>query len=257
MERLGTTGLSHTPYCKLSDVEIRNVSLETFRDMNLSTYLISFQYTRDTQTWASVKDLLFPGKDTDIPNIARGGTQGWRMVPLYKEFLEKRETGGKEFNQLRTFSRELFDTLKWFPRVTKDKLIDNKIRTTWTQILANGVKYGTTIALNPIFHDLVTVLPDLLPILGPAGVDEEEEREREMQRLHQESVPAVVQAIYGQREDSDSDNGGEMSNRQSRVPTEVVQWAQIRSRKWKGRVIAGTLYQPSTSARQEESSEDE
>lgn len=99
MERLGTISSSRIRYCKLSEGDVRRMSLESFRDVNLSTYLVSYQYTRGTSAWTHVRATLFPGLEDAPIGIGNRTVQGWRNVPAYKDYLELREVGGEEFEK--------------------------------------------------------------------------------------------------------------------------------------------------------------
>ncbi|GAW01327.1 hypothetical protein LENED_002917 [Lentinula edodes] len=204
MQRLGTISKTRVRYCTLSDDQIRYMNPDTFRDLNLSTYLTSYQFTTSAPDWARNKEILFPGLHSDIINLRGTTVQGWRMVPLYEEYLKLRASD-QQFEDLRAFCWEMYDTLKWFPKVSRDRLIDNKKRTTWKQVFAGGLKSGTPITINPNFSkEPITALPNVPPVLSlrtPGDQDEESEmmgdQLSELRESHQETLLPIAQAVFG------------------------------------------------------------
>ncbi|KAJ3791717.1 hypothetical protein GGU11DRAFT_751208, partial [Lentinula aff. detonsa] len=227
MERLGTMGRTHIPYCKLSQAEIRTVSLDTFRDPNLSTYLVSYQYTRRPEDWASLKDMLFPGPDGVAPRVEAKQTQGWRLLPLYKEMLILREENAAQYRALRAFCRNAFDTLMWFPKVSRDRLIDNKTRVSWTHIYAGRAKNGTPIAINPKFKNKVTQHANRPPVLTPAALIDDPgntagSSEWAQAEAHQGTLTAFTRAVFGPHP------APQVNQPQDHEPldAQLVEWAQ-------------------------------
>ncbi|KIK55949.1 hypothetical protein GYMLUDRAFT_828414, partial [Collybiopsis luxurians FD-317 M1] len=233
MERLGTVGATHIPYCRLSLDQIQRISFDTFKDMNLSTYLVSFQYTRDAKTWAQIKEILFPSREQTPPNIGSASTQGWRMVPLYMEFLALRERGGTDYEELRRVGLEAFDDLKWFPRVTRDRLIDNKARSSWTKIFAGALKTGTAIALNPKFKDDVTCFSDRAPVLSdPLSIDPIGGSRHELVEQHQSTLDPLAIAAFGEHTPRERSGTGT-----SQMSNTLLNWVKVRGRKQGGRTL--------------------
>lgn len=199
MQRVGTTR-SHVPYCNLTDVQRRAVSFETFHDMNLSTYFMSFQYTTSQSDWTSLKTMLFPGPHDTPPFIGDSRIQGWNRIPLYMEFLALRDTNSSEFQHLHQTCIKLFDTLKWFVKVQRDKLMDYKRRPSWQLISAGNINTGVPIAFNPKFAKHCITAQHQSPVLDQNALhalDEAKETLWHEQEAHQAVLPPLAHAVYG------------------------------------------------------------
>ncbi|KAJ3780488.1 hypothetical protein GGU10DRAFT_380579 [Lentinula aff. detonsa] len=236
MERLGTMGRTHIPYCKLSDDQIRTISLDTFRDPNLSTYLLSYQYTQRPEDWASLKSVLFPDDDDVPPRVGAKGTQGWRLLPLYNELLMIREDDPAKYRPLRNFCRNAFDTLMWFPKVSRDRLIDNKVRSSWTHIFAGSTQNGTPIAINPKFKNRVTQHANRPPVLTPAALIDDPEAtagpsERTQAEAHQATLSTFAQSVFGPYPPPEET----ITQQAEQIDVELVEWAQKVSSRSRGR----------------------
>ncbi|KAJ3979053.1 hypothetical protein F5890DRAFT_1478843 [Lentinula detonsa] len=193
-------------------------------------------YTKRPEDWASLKSLLFPGDDDVPPKIDAKETQGWRMLPLYKEMLIIREENPAKYRALRTFCRNAFDTLMWFPKVSRDRLIDNKIRTSWTHIFAGATKNGTPIAINPKFKNRVTQHANRPPVLTPASlIDDPEEAagpsEQTQAQAHQGTLSTFTQSVFGPYPTPEE----AIPRAAEPVDVELVEWARKVSSRSRGR----------------------
>ncbi|KAF9070183.1 hypothetical protein BDP27DRAFT_1512892 [Rhodocollybia butyracea] len=164
LERVGCTKAGQA-YWKLTAMERRVVSLDTFRDMNLGTYFTSYQYTKTPSDWASLKTILFPGPHDTPPAISDPNVQGWRGVPYYCELLELRNVNPVEYDYVRRTCLALFDTLKWFIKVQSHKMIEYKLRSSWTLMFSGSLQTGVPISTNPTITTRITSKAKKFPVL--------------------------------------------------------------------------------------------
>ncbi|KAJ3965337.1 hypothetical protein EV361DRAFT_1020375 [Lentinula raphanica] len=203
MQRVGTIANTHIRYCKLSDDEIRYMNPDTFRDMNISTYLVSYQFTKLPKAWSGNFEILFPGRGSNVIALAKQSVQGWRGIPMYEEWLKLRDDPMKRdtFDALRGFCKQMYNSLKWFPRVSTDRVFDNKARTTWTKVFAGDLTTGTPITINPSFAmEPITAMTDQPPVLSCRRVGDDDENEAEYNQLqvdHQGTVPDIAREVFG------------------------------------------------------------
>ncbi|KAL0064504.1 hypothetical protein AAF712_008562 [Marasmius tenuissimus] len=220
IQRVGSLGQSRVPYCNISDDNIRKMSLDTFRDMNLSTYFMSYQYTRDEESWIGIVELLFPAQDQNPVQIADTKVQGWRGVPAYKTYLEMRKKGGAEFNQLRKLCLETFHTLKWFPRVTRDRLLSYTHRTTWTTVFPYDASWeATRFGFGGCYPARLT----------PSQITHP---------THEDTLPPVVRAVFGGPGRSQQGQSSRSASGTSNNLELAAAWARNRSgRTFQGRRV--------------------
>ncbi|KAJ8074353.1 hypothetical protein PM082_012666 [Marasmius tenuissimus] len=195
------------------------MSLDTFRDMNLSTYFMSYQYTRDEESWTGIVELLFPAQDQNPVQIA------------------DTKKGGAEFNQLRKLCLETFHTLKWFPRVTRDRLLSYTHRTTWTTVSPYDCNTGVPIAINPLFRDSVTTQARKQPVLD-LGVAIPLTPSQITHPTHEYTLPPVVRAVFGGSDRSQQGQSSRSASGTSNNLELAAAWARNRSgRTFQGRRV--------------------
>ncbi|KAE9385093.1 hypothetical protein BT96DRAFT_950091 [Gymnopus androsaceus JB14] len=224
-QRTGTMGKTRFEYSMLNQSQMTRVNLATFDDMNISSYLKSFQYPKVTtaQTWAENKVILFPGVSDQTVALGDPSVQGWNNVPLFKVYLAKREAGGKEFEDLRKFCWRLYDTLSWVPRVATHRVFDNKARKSWIHIFPGQANTGTPILINPKNVRPVTCEAGRAPVLDRAQVDADDAAEQALRAQHQQAIPALMRAIWGGIPVPEEDEGDV-----DEVPQQVVRYVQER-----------------------------
>ncbi len=204
-QRIGTR-INHQSYQRLSASEKLNLSFETFRHMNLSSYFDDYQYRRNDADWRRITDLLFPAQGADLGYTRN---QGWRAMPAMDSFLEIRsrliEEDPMSYSRVRRACVDVFNTFKWFPSVIRDRAFVSKWNagSSWVSIYVGNQrpKLGVVILLNPLFHDPVTTDRTLPPVLDRRAHDEdrdEQEAQRERMRAHNQDIPGIYTAIREQ-----------------------------------------------------------
>ncbi|KAF9064834.1 hypothetical protein BDP27DRAFT_1425422 [Rhodocollybia butyracea] len=244
MERVGTSGAG-IPYCNLTKMECKVVSLDTFRDMNLKTYFTSYQYTTTKSDWVSLRTILFPGHQDSPPLIFSPNVQGWKRLPLYMEYLALRETNPHEFVHLQRTCMAIFDTLKWFVKVHRDKLINYERQPKMTAIFSGTADKGVHIAFNPIFgKPHITTHRNRSPVLDQNAIrvlDSEEAAIQDALAEHQIALPPFVRAVYG----SGSRNRN-ASEPEELLDSSAVLYARVLAHKKKG-YLDPAIYDPALS----------
>ncbi|KAJ3966213.1 hypothetical protein EV361DRAFT_954291 [Lentinula raphanica] len=236
MQRVGTIKKTHIRYCKVEDIDILRMNPDTYRDMNISTYFTSYQFTTKAKDWSANFETLFPARDGRIIDITNAKLQGWRGVSSYRDWLKARAADPNDkkidFPAMRRFCYDMYHSLKWFPKVSSDRVIDNSKRTTWTHVFSGDLTTGTPITFNPkFFGEGITAIPNLAPVLSPQPVDENEAEFQQLRQDHQGTVPAIAQHTFGDQVPEPEDDEPQEPSR------ELMEWARRRYRNKRGRVM--------------------
>jgi hypothetical protein len=241
MQRMPKIGSTPLGYCNLLPGQVLAVSVGTFQDLNLSTYYSSFQYIRGDREWAATKTMLFPGVNNTPVDLKKA--QGWKLVPLFVEFLALRAEGGAPFEKLRNFCLVMFDKLKWFPHLDRLRFVDTLAKATYRQIFPGTQKRGVPIDLNPAFTGKPTSEKNVPPVLDRLLSNNEDADLRRDRQQHELALPPLAQAVFGFTRDPNSDD--EEMPEGLQAPTEdTIAWVQARVGKKNGRQVIGNFYRP-------------